>query len=96
MHHGKLPARTIAEIASAVGTLPDQVTGITVATLIAYGTADTLCPPSGSVMVHARLGAGDRTLIPYEGLHHEILNEPEQAQVLDDLSAWLRARVASR
>jgi acylglycerol lipase len=94
VHHGKLPARTVAELAAAIDAFPDEVAKITVPTLIMYGTADGLCPPAGSVMLNERIGASDKTLKAYEGLHHEILNEPEQHQVMDDLSAWLGARVA--
>jgi acylglycerol lipase len=94
VHHGKLPARTVAELAAAIDAFPDEVAKITVPTLIMYGTADGLCPPAGSVMLNERIGASDKTLKAYEGLQHEILNEPEQHQVIDDLSAWLGARVA--
>jgi lysophospholipase len=94
VHHGKLPARTIAEIAGAVESFPAAVESITIPTLIAYGTADRLCPPAGSLMLHRRIGAQDKTLKAYEGLYHEILNEPEQDTVLDDVCGWLAARVA--
>ena len=60
-----------------------------------YGSEDRLCPPSGSVMLGERIGAGDITIIPYEGLYHEILNEPEQATVLDDVCAWLNAHLGA-
>jgi alpha-beta hydrolase superfamily lysophospholipase len=92
VHHGKLPVRTVAELAGAIETFPARVAEITVPTLIMYGTADALCPPEGSQMVHDRLGATDSTLKAYPGLYHEIFNEPERRQVLDDLVAWLAAR----
>jgi acylglycerol lipase len=95
VHHGKLPARTVSELASAIDSFPSAVQAITVATLIMYGTEDRLCPPRGSVMLSEEIGAADRTLIPYEGLYHEILNEPEQDGVLDDLVGWLGTRVAA-
>jgi alpha-beta hydrolase superfamily lysophospholipase len=31
----------------------------------------------------------------YEGLYHEILNEPEQDLVLDEVCSWLGARVGA-
>ncbi|HWF71978.1 MAG TPA: lysophospholipase [Solirubrobacteraceae bacterium] len=95
VHHGKLPARTVAELAAAVASFPDRVAEITVPTLILYGTADGLCPPEGSVMVGRRIGASDRTVKSYPGLYHEILNEPEQEQVMDDLVAWVDLHVPS-
>jgi alpha-beta hydrolase superfamily lysophospholipase len=94
VYHGKLPARTVAELEGSVRTLPERVPAITVPTLIMYGSADWLCPPAGSLMLNDRIGAADRTLKVYDGLYHEIFNEPERDRVLDDLSAWLRERVA--
>jgi alpha-beta hydrolase superfamily lysophospholipase len=93
VYHGKLPVRTVAELAGAIETFPDRVGTITIPTLIMYGTADQLCPTAGSVMLGERIGARDRTVIPYEGLYHEIFNEPEQARVMDDMCAWLNVHV---
>lgn len=92
VHHGKLPARTAAQIADTVAALPVTVGAITVPTLILYGTADALCPPAGSVMLGERVGSADKTVKAYTGLFHEILNEPEREAVLDDIAAWLSAR----
>lgn len=94
VHHGKLPVRTVAELAGAIEAFPEAVGAITVPTLIMYGTDDGLCPPRGSVMLSERIGSRDKTLNAYPGLYHEILNEPERDQVLDDLCSWLSARVA--
>lgn len=95
VHHGKLPARTVAELGAAIESFPSRAPEITVPTLILYGAADTLCPTEGSVMLGRRIGAGDKTIKSYPGLYHEILNEPEQEQVMDDLCAWLNAHVSS-
>jgi alpha-beta hydrolase superfamily lysophospholipase len=93
VHHGKLPVRTVAELAGAIDSFPDRVHAIVVPTLIMYGTDDRLVPPEGSVMLGQRIGSSDKTLTPYEGLYHEILNEPEQGIVLDELSGWLGAQL---
>jgi acylglycerol lipase len=93
VYHGKLPVRTISELAGAVASFPARVGPITIPTLIMYGTEDKLAPPAGSVMLSERIAATDKTLIPYDGLYHEILNEPEQRQVMDDMCAWLSAHV---
>jgi lysophospholipase len=95
VHHGKLPARTAAQLADAVASFPATVGAITVPTLILYGTADGLCPPAGSVMLAERIGSADKSVKAYDGLFHEILNEPERDVVLDDIVAWLAARVAA-
>jgi acylglycerol lipase len=95
VHHGKLPARTAAQIADTVQSFPSSVGAITVPILIMYGTADALCPPAGSVMLGERVGSADRTVTPYDGLFHEILNEPERDAVLDEVCDWLAARAVT-
>jgi acylglycerol lipase len=93
VHHGKLPARTLAELAVAIESFPNAVGTISLPTLILYGTADELCPPSGSVMVADRIGSSDLTVKSYDGLYHEVFNEPERETVLADLCSWLQDRV---
>jgi lysophospholipase len=41
-----------------------------------------------------RASSKDKTLKLYEGLYHEILNEPEKEQVIADIIAWLDARTS--
>jgi lysophospholipase len=96
VHHGKLPARTVAELAAAIDRFPDRAPEITLPTLILYGSADGLCPPRGSDLLSERIGTPDKTVKRYDGLYHEILNEPEREQVLDDICAWLAVRTSSR
>ena len=79
--------------ADAVARFPATVGAITVPTLILYGTADGLCPPAGSEMLAERIGSADTTVKAYEGLFHEILNEPERDAVMDDMCSWLRGRI---
>lgn len=93
VHHGRIPARTAAQITETVRTFPARAGAITLPTLILYGTADGLCPPSGSVMLAECLGSEDVTVRAYEDLFHEILNEPERETVIDDVVAWVSARV---
>jgi acylglycerol lipase len=93
VHHGRLPARTIAEIAGAIDSFPTEAGTITVPTLIMYGSGDHLVPPAGSMMLNDRIGATDKTLKTYDGLYHEILNEPERDAVMDAMCSWLRSRV---
>jgi lysophospholipase len=95
VHHGKLPVRTVAELAAAVDSFPDGVGAIRVPALILFGTADGLCPPRGAEMIAERIGSSDVTVKRYDGLYHEILNEPEREQVLDDILSWLAARLSS-
>ncbi len=95
-HHGPDPGRgrpRVRRCTSAPSS--DDVRQITLPTLLMWGTADRLCPPAGSELVAANIGSEDLTVKRYEGLFHEIMNEPEQEQVLDDLVAWLDQRTGA-
>jgi alpha-beta hydrolase superfamily lysophospholipase len=89
--HGKLPARTVAEMSAAADGFPAAVPALRLPLLVMHGGADAIVPVAGSRMVHERAGSADRTLRIYDGLYHEILNEPEQAAVLADVTGWLDA-----
>jgi alpha-beta hydrolase superfamily lysophospholipase len=90
--HDRLPARTVWQLADAIRTMPERVPGIRLPLVVMLGTADEIVPPRAGRMVHAGAGSADKRLIEYEGLYHEILNEPEQDRVMDDLVQWLDAR----
>ncbi len=93
VYRRRLPARTVSQLASAVVSLPERAVVITLPVLIMYGSGDHLVPPAGSIMLDSVISSEDKTLKIYDGLFHEIFNEREQAQVLDDLCAWLSAHV---
>ena len=93
VHHGKLPARSIGEFAAAVDRFPSQVPRLRLPLLVMHGTGDRIVPMAASLMVHGGAGSEDKQLELYEGLYHEILNEPEQQQVMDDIVAWIQARL---
>jgi acylglycerol lipase len=91
-YHGKLPARTVAELSGAIEGFPEAVTRFRLPLLVMHGTADRLVPIAGGEMVAERAGTEDKTFKRYDGLFHEILNEPERQRVLDDMADWLDAR----
>ena len=66
---------------------------LTIPVLLQHGTADRLADVSGSELIAELAGSEDLTLKTYDGLFHEVFNEPEQERVLDDLITWLRPRV---
>ena len=57
--------------------------------LLLHGGADRLTYPTGSRAFAAAVDPGLCTLTVYDGLFHELHNEPERARVLDDVVAWL-------
>ena len=94
VHHGKLPARTVTELTGAVGRFPDDVPRLRLPLLVMHGSEDSLTSVGGSRMVHERASSSDKTLEIYDGLRHEILNEPEKERVISEMIEWLDARSA--
>jgi alpha-beta hydrolase superfamily lysophospholipase len=58
-------------------------------TLILHGTADKLVPLAATRPLYQAISANYRTLKLYDGLFHEVFNEPERATVTADLFSWL-------
>jgi acylglycerol lipase len=91
-HHGKLPVRTVAEMAAEVETFPLSARAITIPVLIMQGGADPIVPVAGARMLAERISSADKTLVVYDGLYHEILNEPERDEVIATIGDWLDTR----
>jgi len=89
---GKMPAGTLSAMVRAVRAIEKRMEEAQGPLLIMHGTEDLLADPEGSRELYRRAPSGDKTLEMYEGLYHEILNEPEQGQVLADIARWLDAR----
>ena len=89
---GAIPARTLAELFDAMSTFPGTVGALRLPVLVLHGTGDTLVALEHCLPVYDRIGSQDKTVITYEGLFHEVLNEPERERVVADLLAWLDAR----
>jgi acylglycerol lipase len=91
-HRGMLPARTVGEIAATVATFADRLPELRLPILTVYGSGDRLVDNAGSALVDERSGSDDSTLIAYDGLYHEVLNEPERDRVIADVAGWIDAR----
>ena len=63
---------------------------LSIPTLVIHGGEDRLVPTASSEAFEGRHGVTRRV---YAGVRHELHNEPEGEQVLDDVIAWIRATV---
>ena len=84
-------ARLGAEMLAAMERVDARLPSLQAPLLVMQGTADGLVDPGCGPHVYARAGSADKTLKMYDGVWHEIFNEPERDHVLDDLTRWLRA-----
>ncbi|MEU1209976.1 lysophospholipase [Nocardia sp. NPDC005825] len=93
VHHGGVPARTAGEMLRAGEYVKAHLDRLTAPLLVQHGSADGLASPTGTDKVELGAAAEDKTVIRYDGLYHEIYNEPEQDKVLTDVVNWLEAHL---
>lgn len=91
VHKGKLTARMVAELFRGMNRVQAEAGEIRLPLLLMHGGADSMTAPAGSRLLHERAQSEDNTLKIYEGLYHEIFNEPEREQVCADVLAWCEA-----
>ncbi len=86
------PVRTAAELLSAMHKIETRAHVFEAPVLLLHGTADKLTNPAGSRKLADRASSTDKTLKTYQGLVHDLLHEPEKAQVIADIADWLDMR----
>ena len=95
IEHGNGPARTASQLLHAIDRIQSHMSQIDVPVLALHGTADRITPPAGSAQLVARAHNPDRTLHTYPGVYHDLLHEPESAQITNDIVQWLNAHTQS-
>jgi alpha-beta hydrolase superfamily lysophospholipase len=93
VRHKPIPAGVAAGFVAHASTILDDVEDIHLPTLLLWGTADGLCPPVGARALAEALGSEDLSTRSFDGLYHEIFNEPERDVVLDAVVTWLALHV---
>jgi alpha-beta hydrolase superfamily lysophospholipase len=57
------------------------------------GTADTIASPSQNLAYSQRLSAKEKVVKVLNGHYHEVLNEPERADLMDEIARWIKVKV---
>lgn len=96
VYNGGILARTGHSLLSTEQLILERAEQLKTPFLVLHGSADGLADPRGSEVLHERASSDDKNIKIYQGLYHEILNEPEQAQVRSDLLAWIDERLPAR
>lgn len=89
--HGKTPARLGAELLSAMFRISEKAGKIDIPMIIVQGADDLLVEPSGAQMLYDRISSENKSIKVYEGLYHEVFNEPDREVVLKDVADWLES-----
>ena len=82
-------ARFVAEALKEQTRVNRDYAALTLPTLVLHGEDDGLVPPAASEILATLPNVQRRT---YPGLRHELHNEPEGPQILDEVIAWIRDR----
>jgi acylglycerol lipase len=92
VYRGKITARLGSEMFTAMDAVDRKLSSITLPLLVMQGSDDKLVSHEGSRLLYEKAASKDKTIRVYEGLYHEIFNEPERDKVFADLDAWLDSR----
>lgn len=87
--HNRLTAITGMSMLDGAAFLNAYAGSFPVPLLLMHGSADGITSPAGTQAFAKRI-KGNVTLKIWEGCFHEIHNEPEQAQVLNTMTDWIR------
>ncbi|MDT5278330.1 MAG: hypothetical protein QOG95_5262 [Mycobacterium sp.] len=93
VYHGKVPAGVARALVLVGETMPKRAAALTAPLLVVHGSEDQLIPVDGSRQLADAVDSSDVELKVYPGLYHEVFNEPERDQVLDDVVSWINARL---
>lgn len=89
VYTGKISAGLGAALIRAMRSFPPRYASLRLPMLLLHGTHDLLADIGGTRELERMAVNAQVTSHYYEGLYHEVFNEPEQAQVLADLTTWL-------
>lgn len=92
--NAKVRARMGSETLKAMDAAEASLPSINYPILIMHGGDDQITPSHGSEMIAEKIGSDDVTLKIYDGLWHEIYNEPERDEVIADVVAWLNKHLS--
>ena len=88
LSHSKATARLGVEYSKAVAALFVNAQKFSLPLLIQHGESDRLADPEGSLRFFNSCGSTDKTRLTYPGAYHELDNDSDAKEVLDDLIAW--------
>jgi acylglycerol lipase len=95
VYRGRLRAGFAAAFARAMERIERDVANFDHPLLLIHGGADALVSPQASRWLAENVASEDVTLNVYDGLFHEVLNEPEREKVIADVSKWLEGHIAA-
>jgi alpha-beta hydrolase superfamily lysophospholipase len=92
---GKLTTRIAVELVWEMHRVEGLLPQVELPIFIVHGGLDQLSFPEGGQLVYDKVNSKDKELNIYPGLFHEILNEPENQMVMEDIFGWIKRHYQS-
>ena len=89
--HDRISARLFVSVNNAGKWAIEHASDFSLPLLLMHGSADKITSPDATVRF-SRSVQGDCTFKLWDGLYHEIHNEPQKQDVLEYITNWLNAR----
>ena len=91
--HERTTPRTGTELVKTRDAVLENLNWITLPFLLVYGSADRLVPPEMTRDMFEQVASADKTQFEYESSYHEVHNDLDKERLLNDLCAWIIARL---
>ena len=95
VHHENIPARMVVSLFDEGARVMASAKDISMPVLLLHGAEDQLTSASASTEFVDMLASSDKQCTIYDGMYHELFNEPEQEEILKACCEWITARVTT-
>ena len=95
VHHENIPARMVVSLFDEGARVMSRAKDINLPLLLLHGAEDQLTSASASTEFVDMVASSDKQCTIYEGMYHELFNEPEQEDILRTCCDWMRSRLTN-
>jgi acylglycerol lipase len=91
-HHGRVAAHTAGEFSRMIKAIGENGCRVETPMLVIHGNADRVVSPSGSRAFHDKAEARDKTFHLYPDGYHELYNDLDKEEFMEEIITWIKAR----
>ena len=88
-----IPARTGYELLRMIKEIESKSNEFEYPVLMLHGTGDKLTNPKGTEEFFRNIASKDKTFHRYPDLYHELINEIEKEEIMEDILKWIVDRI---
>lgn len=92
-YHEDVPARTGYQLLRMIREIESKSNQFRYPVLLLHGTGDQLTNPKGTEEFFRNIASKDKTFHRYPDLYHELINEYEKEEIMEDILKWVVERM---